>query len=67
MPTSAPKKPKQPEVGLGFYWEKPGKRADSAIHEPILADGDSESAKKIARQVAIKAGLTSDDCDALGL
>lgn len=59
MPTSEPKKQHS-----WFYWEN-NQRADEAIHDPILAEGDVKAAQEVSRAVAKRAGLSDADYDAL--
>jgi hypothetical protein len=40
-----------------FYKDKDGKKQDASLHEPILAAGDEEAARKIGIEVARRAGV----------
>jgi hypothetical protein len=54
MPTSGKKQAKE------FFYSENGERADANLHEPILADGDSETATEIGRKVAVRLGLSPE-------
>jgi hypothetical protein len=43
-----------------FYKDKDGKKHDASLHEPILAAGDEEAARKIGMEVARRAGVSED-------
>jgi hypothetical protein len=43
-----------------FYQDKNGKKQDASLHEPILAAGDEEAARKIGMDVARRAGISED-------
>jgi hypothetical protein len=43
-----------------FYKDKDGKKQDAALHEPILAAGDEEAARKIGMEAARRAGVSED-------
>jgi hypothetical protein len=47
-----------------FYWDGP-MRADAALHQPILDDGDDAAAQKVSRAVAKRLGLTDAQIDRL--
>jgi hypothetical protein len=48
-----------------FHYHENHRYQDAKLHEPILADGDDEAAKKISDQVAREIGLTEAEIKAL--
>lgn len=48
-----------------FYYIEKGKRHDAKLHEPILAEGDHATAKKVSDQVARDLGLSEAEIEAL--
>jgi hypothetical protein len=48
-----------------FYLNEKGEKEDTAIHEEILAQGDSEAMKKVGIAVARRIGLTDEEISAL--
>jgi len=48
-----------------FYYIENHRFEDKSMHEPILAEGDFEAAKKVSDAVARKLGLTEAEIAAL--
>jgi len=64
MPTSDEKS--NPPAREFFYLGKSLKQ-DAELHDPIIAAGDQETARKVARAVAKDIGLTDEEIVAIGL
>jgi hypothetical protein len=53
------------EPAREFFYLKDRRKQDAALHEPILAEGDSKTANAISRKVAKRLGLSDAQIDAL--
>ena len=65
MPTSERSQAKKPRAKEFFYPGKGGRRFDADLHNPILDDGNTETAYAVSRKVSLKLGLTQEQIDLL--
>jgi HK97 family phage prohead protease/HK97 family phage major capsid protein len=63
MPTSGKSAP--PRKGKELFGTDRGKRVDAHLHEPVVATGNHEAAKRVSRAVAQRLGIAPDRIDAL--
>lgn len=54
-----------PAPAREFFYLKDRRKQDAALHEPILAEGDTETAYAVSRKVAKRLGLTDAQIDKL--
>jgi hypothetical protein len=54
-----------PTSGNEFYYDKDGKKQDTAIHEPILKAGNKKHSLKHSREHAAKLGVPPEGVRAL--
>jgi hypothetical protein len=48
-----------------FVRGKSGRRFDANLHNPILDDGNTDTAYAVSRTVALRLGLTKEQIDSL--
>lgn len=61
MPTSNRNRQRGKRGGSSeFFYMKGGKRQDAALHEPILREGDKDSAFAVTREMLRQAGWTDE-------
>jgi hypothetical protein len=71
MPTSGKNQAKKPppppdEPAKEFFYPgKAGRRFDANLHNPILDDGNTKTAYRVSREVALKLGLRPEQIDSL--
>jgi hypothetical protein len=66
MPTSGKSRAKKSEPAKEFFVRgKSGRRSDANLHQPILDDGNTDTAYAVSRTVALRLGLTKEQIDSL--
>jgi hypothetical protein len=65
MPTSEKEKPKPPDKAHELFYREHGLRADEALHDPIIEDGDHARAEAVSRKVSKRLGLSDQQVDRL--